>query len=31
MDLDLWVVVYDFCARKVKVVVLTVLIYAALC
>jgi len=31
MELDLWVVVYDFFARKVKVVVLTVLIYAALC
>lgn len=31
MDLDLWAVVYDFFARKVKVVVLTVLIYAAMC
>lgn len=31
MALDLWVAVYDFFARKVKVIVLTVLIYAAMC
>jgi len=31
MDVDFSVLVVDFFARKVKIIVLTILIYAALC
>jgi len=31
VDADLYILVVDFFARKVKIIVLTILIYAALC